>query len=276
MLKYQMAALSKKSILILAVTLAFVVSITNFPAYAAMDITNKLETINDHLTNAENKLVQVTANPEPTQKLTRQLDTIADYLLHSGIYYFFTHGSHGHKLITGPLSTGEIEQLNNIVSVTNEIINTAHSFENSPGGFGNNPAVQAQLNNIINEATAINARALTFVSGTIIIEKDTVGGDGTFNFYTNSTAYPTFSITTVGGVGTMTLHNMPILAGIALGETGGPSNFAFTSVSCSNVQGSNIFFLFPASKAATLQLTSGSNVVKCTFVNTASSPTSIG
>lgn len=200
---------------------------------------------------------------EPPDPCVAVLNAAASEL--AGIYYWFTHNHSPHHLIDkDPIA------LEGIIAKSGMISILAQSAEKDPGPTSD-PAELAALKNIVTQANTINSIAINILyAGSIIIEKDTVGGDGTFTFYTNSTAHPTFSITTVGGVGTMALHNISGPGvGVAIGETGGPSNFAFTSVSCSNVVGSNIFFLFLASQAVTVQLTSASNVVKCTFVNTA-------
>jgi len=101
--------------------------------------------------------------------------------------------------------------------------------------------------------TFTNTRA-----GSITIVKNTVGGNGTFNY----TGSQSFAITTAGGTGQTTLSNLAP-GTYSVTETV-PTGWEFTSLTCVDPSGGTT----TAGPTASIALAAGENVT-CTYVNTA-------
>ena len=71
------------------------------------------------------------------------------------------------------------------------------------------------------------------VAGTLIIEKNTIGGEGTFNFEISTTPITNKSITTVGGTGKSAPQSLPP-GKYSVTELVAPANWGLTKASCSD------------------------------------------
>ncbi len=114
-------------------------------------------------------------------------------------------------------------------------------------------------NNSDTEDTTVNA----LPAGTVLINKVTVGGDGTFSYTgTGSGIDPSFDIATTGGSGSETFENITPGARTVI-ESEPPAGWDFTSLECSDPdQGTTI-----DGQTANIDLDDGETVT-CTYTNT--------
>ena len=102
--------------------------------------------------------------------------------------------------------------------------------------------------------------------GTIVINKNTVGGDDTFNFTTSGTGGlpPSFQITTSGGSGSQTFTNIvPGSHTVTEDVATLPPNWSFTSLVCVDPDGGTTV----VGQTATIDLDAGETVT-CTYTDT--------
>jgi uncharacterized repeat protein (TIGR01451 family) len=113
---------------------------------------------------------------------------------------------------------------------------------------------------------SLSADAVVFPASIHII-KNTVGGNGTFNFTASPAPLSNFSITTVGGTGNQDFDNITNFQTYTVAEGALPLNFTFTSLVCS-VTSANGGTQTVNGVTATIDLKEGENVT-CTYTNTA-------
>ena len=135
---------------------------------------------------------------------------------------------------------------------------------------GNSGAIDGERDgstapNLPNKYAAAASATLnvTCPSGRIVINKATVGGDGTFTF-TGSTGLPgSFTITTTSGAGTQTFSNLTTPGTYTVTESAPPAGWTFTSLTCTDPTGNTTI----SGPTATIVLDPGETVT-CTFTNT--------
>ncbi len=114
-------------------------------------------------------------------------------------------------------------------------------------------------------AAASATLTVTCPTGTIVINKATVGGDDTFTF-TGSAGLPgNFTITTTSGAGTQTFSNLTTPGTYTVTESAPPAGWSFTSLTCTDPTNNTTI----SGSTATIVLDPGETVT-CTFTNTKS------
>jgi len=99
-------------------------------------------------------------------------------------------------------------------------------------------------------------------TGTVIIRKNTVGGDDTFSYTSVGAGLGPFSITTSGETGSQTFSNIaPGPASVT--EAAPPAGWVFTSLACSDPDNGTTV----SGQTANIDLDAGETVV-CTYINT--------
>ncbi len=108
--------------------------------------------------------------------------------------------------------------------------------------------------------------------GTIIVTKNTVGGNGTFNYSTTggSILPASFSITTVSDTGSQTFNNINPGVYTITESDPGSNQFNLTGLTCNDPTGNSAVNL--GLREATINLATG-ELVTCTFTNTRSQGT---
>ena len=108
----------------------------------------------------------------------------------------------------------------------------------------------------------VNTSTPTPGTGTVIIRKNTVGGNDTFGYSTGGAGLTPFSITTSGGTGSQTFSN--IAPGPkTITEAPNPSGWGFTNLVCSDPDGGTTV----SGRTANIDLDPDETVV-CTYTNT--------
>src|SRR5438876_1018788 len=107
--------------------------------------------------------------------------------------------------------------------------------------------------------------------GTIVIVKNTIGGDGTFAYTATGKGVSNFSLTTVSGTGSQTF------GGLVPGNKGGsrtftetpiPNQFKLSSLTCTSALGTSTITTDLGTGVATVSSLSDGDTVTCTYTNT--------
>ena len=110
-------------------------------------------------------------------------------------------------------------------------------------------------------------------TGSIVIQKSTVGGNAKFNFTATGTGLPaSFSITTTSGSGTQTFSGL-VPSAYTVVESGPSSPWSFTSLTCSggSVVGQSVSVILAAGQTVTCTYTDTKTTVLSVSVNPAGS-----
>ena len=120
-----------------------------------------------------------------------------------------------------------------------------------------------------NQDRGLAAGAVVFPAA-IRIVKNTVGGDGTFDFTAGPAPLANFQITTVGGTGDHLFGDIINFQKYTINETPIPQNWTFTSLTCATVS-PNGGLISTSGAIASIDLKEGEGVT-CTYTDTLQPP----
>src|SRR5437870_1916062 len=121
-----------------------------------------------------------------------------------------------------------------------------------------------------NQDRSLSANTVS-APGTIVIVKNTIGGDGTFAYTATGKGVSNFSLTTVSGTASQTF------SGLAPGTNGGsraftetpiPNQFKLSSLTCTSALGTSTITTDLGTGVATVSSLGDADTVTCTYTNT--------